>query len=278
VEGFAVIHGRQSLNDSADTVVTFGVLVGALLAVVAVWLLRSEYTSPTRRKTIGALWDVATFWPRAAHPLAPPCYAEQAVPEIVDRIRLLTGEPLPGPAPDPSEPAELFTRPRKVLLTGYSQGTIISAAVIAQLHEETLANVSLLTLACPLRRLYGRAFPAYFGPDDALALRSLLQLTPDQASRWRNLVRRTDYIGGWIFQPPMPGKIPSDATAIDVVSLDPPSLRPGPGGTLSPTHYHSDWWQDPLTIAYARALTENQSAISLPAEPQLSGGVSWNQT
>jgi hypothetical protein len=261
VEGFALVNGRRSLTGGADAVITFGVLVGALIAILGVWLLRSEYNSPTRRKTIGALWDVGTFWPRAAHPLAPPCYAEQAVPEIVDRIRLLTGEQPPGSGGAPgADGSAVITRPRKVLLTGYSQGTILSAAVVAQLHDDTLSKVSLLTLACPLRRLYGRAFPAYFGYEDATALTRLLSTTPageppDELPRWRNLVRHTDYVGGWVFAPPKPDEKPAESASIDVSSLDPPSLLPGPGGALAPTHYHSDWWQDPLTLAYARVLT-----------------------
>jgi hypothetical protein len=30
---------------------------------------------------VGVVWDVGTFWPRSAHPLAPPSYAELAVPQ-----------------------------------------------------------------------------------------------------------------------------------------------------------------------------------------------------
>ena len=69
-------------------------LVSLVAIAVAGWLvtlLRQDYSDPAKRKTIGALWDVGTFWPRAVHPLAPPCYAERAIPEVVDRIRLLTG-------------------------------------------------------------------------------------------------------------------------------------------------------------------------------------------
>ena len=37
-------------------------ITGGLVA-----LLRQAYSDPAKRKTIGALWDVATFWPRAVH-------------------------------------------------------------------------------------------------------------------------------------------------------------------------------------------------------------------
>ena len=71
-----------------------GSIVSLVIAALAAWLvglLRSAYSDPAKRKTIGALWDVATFWPRAAHPFAPPCYGQRAIPEVVDRVLLLLG-------------------------------------------------------------------------------------------------------------------------------------------------------------------------------------------
>jgi hypothetical protein len=253
-----------TLGGVVDVLVTFGVGVSALTAIALVGMLRSTYTNSGRRRAVGALWDVATFWPRATHPLAPPCYAEQAVPEIVDRVVLLTGERsdhLSQPSTQLQPPPAVHPSP--VLITGYSQGSLIAPAVVAQLPPRTIDKVALLTLACPFRRLYGRAFPAYFSHEYAVELNELLTngSTPgsdgEQATRigrWRNVVRPTDYIGSWIFSPP---KAPSQQLhhdTIDVACLDPPSLCPGPGGALAPIHYHSDWWQDPLPRIYADLL------------------------
>lgn len=238
-----------ALSGVLDVLVTFGVGVSILTATVLVGVLRSTYANPGRRRGVGALWDVATFWPRATHPLAPPCYAEQAVPEIVDRVMLLTGEQSDHRAePSGAGHPQPTVYPSPVLITGYSQGSLIAPAVLAQLPRRAIAKVALLTLACPFRRLYGRAFPVYFSHDYAVELNKLL------TGRWRNVVRRTDYIGSWICSPPQAPHQQPDPAAIDVACLDPPSLYPGPGGELSPIHYHSDWWQDPLAPVYAGQL------------------------
>jgi len=60
-----------------------------------------------------------------------------------------------------------------VLLSGYSYGSAIASAVIAQLPQ-VRGDFALLTLACPVRRLYGRAFPAYFGGDQLATLAEML--------------------------------------------------------------------------------------------------------
>jgi hypothetical protein len=238
--------------------------VVALVAITAIgWLvtlLRQAYSDPAKRKTIGALWDVGTFWPRAVHPLAPPCYAERAVPEVVDRIRLLTGYETNAPddIANLHHQAELpglesthgLTVPAcPLLLTGYSQGSIIAAAVIAQLPPESLPGIALLSLACPARRPYGRAFPAYFGPRPLAELASLLDAASGQpAGRWKNLRRRSDYFGSFVFSEPEPS--PDDATLraqVDQPCLDPPVLVPDINPTPPPTHRHDQWWPDPRT-------------------------------
>jgi hypothetical protein len=253
-----------ALGGVVDVLVTFGVGVSAVTSLFLVGMLRSTYANPGRRRVVGALWDVATFWPRATHPLGPPCYAEQAVPEIVDRVTLLTGERsdhLSHPPTELQPPPAVYPSP--VLITGYSQGSLIAPAVVAQLPPRTINKVALLTLACPFRRLYGRAFPAYFNHEYAVELNELLMngKGPESDSeqfpsvqKWRNIVRRTDYIGSWIFSPPKAPGQQLHQDAIDMACLDPPSLCPGPSGTLAPIHYHSDWWQDPFIRSYADRL------------------------
>jgi hypothetical protein len=229
-------------------------------------VLRSALTNATKRRSFGFLWDVGTFWPRACHPFGPPCYAERAVPEVVDRIRRLVGDRVQDPA-DPAaaqEDAELRDRQADdpleqhspVLLTGYSQGTPISIAVMAQLSQDVRRQMSLLTLAAPIRRLYGRAFPAYFGPDQLADVQQTLT-GPDGAVRWRNLVRRSDYIGGWAFDPELR---PADSALVDVVIYDPPVLWDDRNPSPPALHLHSDWFPDPQVRPHAVALARQLEA------------------
>ena len=234
-------------------------LLGVLVAGLLVTLLRQAYSAAPKRKTIGALWDVATFWPRAVHPLAPPCYAERAVPEIVDRILLLTGHEADDGSGYHAEAGRvglsrthgLTVPPGPVLLTGYSQGSVIAPAVIAQLPRQVRSRVALLTLACPARRLYGRAFPAYFGDSQLAGLASLLGVdtaTSQPGGRWKNLYRRSDYIGSWIFAEPE-FRLDNDdlRNHVDQPCWDPVILVPAANQTPPPTHRHSGWWPDPRT-------------------------------
>jgi hypothetical protein len=263
-------------------------LAGVLAVGWLVTLLRLAYSNTAKRKTIGALWDVATFWPRAVHPLAPPCYGERAVPEVVDRIRLLTGRfgSLPDDVANLHAEAGLPDLPRTcgltvpagpLLLTGYSQGSVIAPAVVAQLPAEVRRSIALLTLACPAQRLYGRAFRAYFGWRQLAALAGLLDANtkPDQPpkegqplGRWKNLRRRSDYIGSWIFTEPRPRLSQVDLRDnIDQPCWDPVILVEDANPTPPPTHRHSQWWQDPRTGELGAYLVR-QLASQIPGEPQ----------
>ena len=119
------------------------------------------------------LWDVGTFWPRAYHPLAPPLYAERAVPELQRRLWYL------------------HDHHGAAVVAAHSQGSVI--AVAALLQERSGAgndDIGLVTFGCPLTKLYGWAFPSYFGLD---------RLCP-RVWRWHNFYYQTDYIGGHVFR------------------------------------------------------------------------------
>nr|WP_240968961.1 hypothetical protein [Streptomyces sp. HNM0575] len=165
--------GRAAIVDGfADTVQVLGSwLVGLAFVLFVAWGRRA-YRDPSARRTIGILWDVGTFWPRAAHPFSPPCYAERAVPDLAWRMATWTE----------------LTRGRLVI-SGHSQGSVLAAAAVWHLDRRTRGKVALLTYGSPLERLYGRWFPAYFGP------RQLHDLHR-QVHCWRNLWRLTDPIGG----------------------------------------------------------------------------------
>ncbi|MFF4665559.1 hypothetical protein [Streptomyces sp. NPDC001282] len=146
-------------------------LIGFGFILFVTWGRRA-YRDASARRTIGILWDVGTFWPRAAHPFAPPCYAERAVPDLVSRMSGWTG--LTG---------------GRLVISGHSQGSVLAASAVWQLPARTRSRVALLTYGSPIERLYGRWFPAYFGPGPLHGLHRTVNC-------WRNLWRATDPIGG----------------------------------------------------------------------------------
>ena len=200
------------------TLTAFGTWIMGLFALGIVVLAWNSYRNPALRRTIGILWDVGSFFPRAAHPLAPPSYGERAIPELARRVRTLTATPS-----------------SRVVLSGHSQGSVMVVATVLQLAPETADRVDLLTHGSPVRRLYLRFFPAYFGPD---ALRAAYQQV---GGRWRNLYRDTDPIGAWALDPPTVADAPIDRRLIDPRTL------------ADEIQGHSDYWTD---AGYARALTE----------------------
>ncbi|EFG64201.1 membrane protein [Streptomyces sp. SPB074] len=162
---------------------------------------------------------MGTFWPRAAHPFAPPCYAERAVPDLTWRMATWTAR-----------------TGGRLVLSGHSQGSVLAAAAAWQLPPRARGRIALLTYGSPLERLYGRWFPAHFGPEALSGLHT-------DVAQWTNLYRATDPIGG-------PVRVPG----VDHTPLhDPLAYGRTPDEPLPPPiHGHGDYPCDP---AFARART-----------------------
>jgi hypothetical protein len=157
--------------------------LGTWLISVSVLLLVllgvQTYRRPRLRRTVGVIWDIATFWPRAGHPLGPPCYAERVVPELTHRANWLA------------------TSQGGVVLSGHSQGSVLVAATVLQLPPDARPRTAVLTYGSPIRRLYARAFPNYFN-DRVLNDIGAAVAGPRGQERWINLWRATDPIGGLV--------------------------------------------------------------------------------
>ncbi|MFF7163728.1 hypothetical protein ACFZBP_20605 [Streptomyces sp. NPDC008086] len=209
---YAFVHG------AAETAQALGSwLIGFGFILFVTWGRRA-YKDASARRTIGILWDVGTFWPRAAHPFAPPCYAERAVPDLTWRMATWTR------AEDG----------RRLVISGHSQGSVLAAAAAWQLTPADRKRVALLTYGSPLERLYGRWFPAHFGPAALASLHA-------EVDCWRNLYRVTDPIGG-------PVRLPGSCTpTVDREPLkDPLAYGRTPAHPLpAPILGHGDYQADP---------------------------------
>lgn len=226
----AVVHGV------AQTCQALGSwLIGLGFIVFVAWGRRA-YRDASARRTIGILWDVGTFWPRAAHPFAPPCYAERAVPDLTWRMATWTAR----------------TRGRLVL-SGHSQGSVLAAAAAWQLPARARARIALLTYGSPLERLYGRWFPAHFGPDSLGGLH-------EEVARWRNLYRASDPIGGPIRLPGV-----DRGPLKDPLAYGRDTRHPLPTPVLG----HGDYQADPVFAEErARLLDRLPTAGPVPSQPK----------
>jgi hypothetical protein len=214
------------------------VIVGlvALFTVLAFVALRYRRT----RRMVGILWDLMAFWPRAVHPMAPPCYAERTVPELITRIREHTG------AKDDQYDRAGYPA-GALVLAAHSQGSVIAAATLLQLAgkgdaEQVLPKVALLSYGCVLRRLYSRYFPAYFGTPTLTALAHRMIADEPGSSRWRNLWRLSDQLGGPVeFDPDTLADFQQGTRHSDLLLADP---RYGAAAEIRPLG-HSDYSRDP---------------------------------
>ncbi|WP_236796945.1 hypothetical protein [Amycolatopsis sp. GM8] len=182
------------------------------------WLLRQGWQDPARRRLIGVLWDVGTFWPRSYHPLAPPCYAERAVPDLQRRIWRLNDHGAP------------------VVLVGHSQGAVLSTvALLSAGCRAVKGKIALVTFGSPVTWLYGWAFPGWINPD-VLAHVFSSRTGESRVADWRNFSYPTDPIGNRV-------TVSGDAVG-DLRLCDPRSPwyiygdpEPAAGG-------HSGYWTD----------------------------------
>jgi hypothetical protein len=218
------------------------------------------------KRPLGLLWDLVCFLPRAGHPFGPPCYAERAVPELLTRY-----DEWFSPPPGSTERDHAAAR---VVISAHSLGSVIAVSTIFAAHADESAlrswvdRVSLLSYGSQLRTYFGRVFPELLGSEvlgnepclgagllnpnaqvepqprespPAPGSLSRLLVVDSEVGRWRNLWRRTDYLGFAVFDA-------SDASPVDRGAEEIDN-----SGYLLGVLTHSDY---PRTPAYRQALDE----------------------
>ncbi|TNC24202.1 hypothetical protein [Amycolatopsis alkalitolerans] len=203
-----------SPNGALGKVITFA---GGATVLGLMWLLRQGWRDPARRKQIGVLWDVGTFWPRSYHPLAPPCYAERAVPDVQRRIWRLNDHGAP------------------VLLVGHSQGSVLSTAALLPADcRAARGEIALVTFGNPTTWLYEWAFPAWVNPD--VLAQVLAHQERARVTEWRNFSYPTDPIGNSV-------RVTGNAVC-DERLRDPAFAWHIYGDPPPPSGGHSGYWTD----------------------------------
>ena len=231
--GIGPIQLAPSGTGAADVLsilTNVGTYLTSFLILLLVVLGIQTYRNLRVRRSVGLLWDAATFWPRACHPLAPPCYAERAVPELVRRGSWLA------------------TEQEGLILAGHSQGSVLAAAVVLQMPETAASRTALVTTGSPLGRLYARLFPSYVGQKMLAEVKARLT-RPGGEPRWINLWRSTDPIGG-----------PIGLQEIDQRLRDPAWFDSYPGDTsVAAIRGHGGYLLEP---SYTAAVTDLRRSLA----------------
>ncbi len=159
----------------------FGALVLTALVVVLGGAMYGALMRPgSWGRSLGIVWDLASFWPREGHPIVPKSYAPAAIVDVTRRTEALLSQ----------------ASVSRVVLCGHSQGSLIMYGAAQRLIANAsrdgapVDRLSLLTYGSQLQWAYGRAFPAWFDFGTHQRLMTGLE------GRWFNLIRFTDPVGG----------------------------------------------------------------------------------
>ena len=220
-----------------------GTALAGLVLPALMGFLYSAWNDPTKRRAVGVLWDVGTFWPRSYHPLSPPCYSERAVPELQRRMWWL------------------HDNGGRVVLVAHSQGAMLATAALVQADcRPDGDHPSLITFGSPVVKLYRWGFPAYVTPD---LLTALAPGGPGRVDGWCNYYYLTDPIGG----PVAADLSPADGSRVDQDLLDPAQSwyvyrqpAPSPKG-------HSGYWADPRVWTGVDRMAATGPRIQVDAAP-----------
>jgi hypothetical protein len=227
-----LLHWRWLLSDGLTSTILTAIPVSLILVV------RQAIRNQNTRRLIGTAWDVATFWPRGFHPLAPPSYAERAVPELAHRVR------------------HLLAGGNAVLVLGHSQGAMLVTATLAQLTDLYAASsrrLSIVMYGNPVAHLYMRWFPRYVNRRLLTGLGGAAEAPEDRPGvpHLANFYRHTDPIGRRLDEPPA-GPAADRPPTRDRWLPDPPTnrYRPLDGVPTVRGHAHAGYVRQSQFAAY----------------------------
>jgi hypothetical protein len=154
-----------------DIAVAIAIIVPGAFMLRSIWTgAGSSEEGQKKRRNVGILWDMGSFWPRWYHPLAPPAYGPVAVTQLRK---------------------ELESHPRDVL-GAHSQGSLISAVALVYTADDKRPK-RFITYGSQLGSLYPGMFPGAGIDGEEGLVEKVHRVYSDQ---WINLYRETDPIGG----------------------------------------------------------------------------------